>query len=215
MFRRKALLQEIFQSPQDHGFVQGIIPHTGRTSVLTGTAFYHMYGLFQDLRHQVINFLRIPQSPFIPVIDKKIYLFFLRRVWYSGIVGDHRINIGAFCHSHHHSRIFYSKSQTFKVVVQRQLSGFPRHQQTAVRLCHIFRYPDPGTLCIIVLPQRPDQACVAQVLMIVELQLLVHGNYFFHINVSEVDPAPSQIFFPEGLKDPGLPGSGGHCIIIS
>ena len=165
--------------------------------------------------HDFINLLRISQPALIFVVDVKSDRLLSVPVRDDRIVGDHRINVVPLRHGSHHRRIFQRVTDAFKMIIEYQFSVPVRHEQAAVDFHHIFRDLDPDTLCIIILLKRPAQFYISQVLMIVELQLLVHGDHFIHIDITESDLRPPHFFLMKCLQDPCLLRSRRHRIIVS
>ena len=101
------------------------------------------------------------------------------------------------------------------MVVQHQFSHTVRHEQTAVDFRYIFRNINPRTFRVIRFLKRLRQIHIPQILMIMELQLLIHGNHFVYIDIAEMDPCPSHVLFLKCLQDACLFRPGRNGIIVS
>jgi len=101
------------------------------------------------------------------------------------------------------------------MIVQHQLSVSVRNKEAAVHLHHIIRDLDPGALCVKIFLQRLCQLHIAEILVIVELKLLIHGDHFIYIDITKTALHPLQFLLMKPPQDARLFCSRRDRIVVS
>ena len=100
------------------------------------------------------------------------------------------------------------------MIVQHHLSHPIWQKKTPVDSDNILRHCKPGAFRAIILLKRLCQRHIAQILMVMELQFLVHGNDFVYIDVSKTDFRPLVRVLLKYMQDTRLFLSCRYRIII-